>query len=290
MRPIIRVANKLFGFIYDKNKKSFKELRELLQKADITIPVRSYVSLSIFISFIVFLISLFLIPIFLNFFSFPFYLRLSISTFAPISLAILVFALLIFYPYHKASKRAKDIESNLPFALTHMGAIAEAGVPPYVIFKLISRFREYGEISREMKKITKNIEVLGLDTISAVKRVARRTPSDKFRQILEGIVTTTESGGNIAYFLKSVGQQSLFEWRLKRQRFIQQLSTYAEIYTGILVAAPLFVISLLSVLSLIQPNLGGYDILTLAKFAVYGLIPALNLGFLIFLKLTEVEI
>jgi len=286
---IARIANKTFGFIYDRNKKSFKKLHSILQKADIKIPLRSYVSLAFFTSFITFISSLFFVLLITHVLNFSLISKVAYSILVPFIVSILTFASFLLYPYQKMVSRTKDIETNLPFVLTHMGAIAESGVPPYLIFKLISKFKEYGEISKEMEKITRNIEVLGMDTLSAIKRVARRTPSDKFRQILEGIVTTTESGGNITYFLKSAGHQALFEWRIRRQRFIQQLSTYAEIYTGILVAAPLFMVSLLSVLSIIQPTIGKYSILDLAKIAIYGLIPGLNIGFLLFLKSVEVE-
>ncbi len=186
--------------------------------------------------------------------------------------------------------RAKDIEASLPFVIMHMGAVSESGVPPYVIFKLLSRFKEYGEISKEMGKIVRNIEKFGMDPLSAIRAVASRTPSDKFRQLLEGLVITTESGGNVTLYLKTIGEQTLFEWRSRRQRFIQQLSTYAEIYTGLIVAAPLFTISLFAVLGMLQPTIAGFTIPELMKISVYGLIPGINLLFLLFLKGVEVEI
>jgi flagellar protein FlaJ len=188
------------------------------------------------------------------------------------------------------SSRKSNIESNLPFVLTHMGAVAESGVPPYVIFRLISQFEEYGEISKEMGKIVRNIETFGIDPLTAVKEVAEKTPSDAFRQMLLGFVTTTESGGNIKVFLKSAGDQALFEWRVKRERFLQQLSAYAEFYTGVLIAAPLFIIALFSVMSMIQPTIGAFGILDLMKISIYLIVPIINGAFLMFLRGVEVEI
>ena len=57
-----------------------------------------------------------------------------------------------------------------------------------------------------------------------------------------------------------------------------------------LIAAPLFLVSLFTVMALIQPNLGGFDILTLSQLSIYGLIPVINIVFLLFLKGVEVEI
>jgi flagellar protein FlaJ len=170
-----------------------------------------------------------------------------------------------------------------------MAAITEAGLPPQIAFRLVSKFEEYGEISTEMKKITSNIEVYGIDPLTAIKQVASRTPSEDFKQVLLGFVTTTESGGNISTYLKNAGQEALFQWRMRREKFLNQLSTFAEIYTGLLIAAPLFIISLFSVMGMIQPTLAGFDILTLTKLSIYFIVPLMNIGFLAFLRGIEVE-
>ena len=86
-----------------------------------------------------------------------------------------------------------------------------------------------------------------------------------------------------------MGEKDLFEWRTKRQKYLQQLDTYAEFYTGLLIAAPLFIISLFSVMNMIESNLGGVGILQLMKLSIYILVPALNIGFMLFLHSTQVE-
>jgi archaellum biogenesis protein FlaJ (TadC family) len=211
------------------------------------------------------------------------------SVFGAISITVLSFSFIVFYPIQKAMARERNIETNLPFALTHMGAIAESGIPPYIIFKLISECEEYGELAKEMKKIVRNIETFGLDPLTSVKEVAKRTPSADLRQILLGFVTTTESGGDVRIYLRNAGQQALFDWKVKREKFLQQLSAYAEFYTGLLIAAPLFIISLFAVMNMIQPSLGGFNILDLTKISIYLIVPALNIGYIVFLKGVEVE-
>ena len=140
-----------------------------------------------------------------------------------------------------------------------------------------------------MKKIVRNVEVFGLDPMSAMREVAKRTPSGKFKQLLLGLVSTIGSGGDLKTYLRNAGEQALFTWRMKREKYLQQLSAYAEFYTGLLIAAPLFIISLFSVMYMIQPQLGGMDILDLMKISTYLLVPALNLGFTLVLQLTQVE-
>lgn len=292
MPDIKGLATILFGGLVDKYVGYFGFVKERLPSADIKIPFRTYVSWMFLLTAISFVLSVAVTPPLLLVFDFgiPLPIRVVMMIFVPVLIAAATFINFYFYPHQRTNSRKKEMESNLPFALTHMGAVAESGIPPYVIFKLISEFEEYGEIAKEMKKIVRNIDAFGLDPLTAVKEVAKKTPSDEFKQILMGFVTTTESGGDLKLFLKSASEQALFTWRIKRERFLQQLSMYAEFYTGVLIAAPLFLVSLFAVMALIQPNLGGFDILTLSQLSIYGLIPAINIVFLLFLKGVEVEI
>jgi flagellar protein FlaJ len=282
-------ATSNFGWVVDKYPEFFSVIKDSLPKADIRISHRTYVSIVILFSLIIFISSLIVSFVALSVVQTHILLKILYSFFASFFIAVVAFVVFIFYPSQKAERRKRDIESNLPFALTHMGAIAESGIPPYVVFRLISNFKEYGEISREMGKIVKNIDDFGVDPLTAVKEVANKTPSDQFKQVLLGFITTIEAGGNIKTFLKTMGEQALFEWRIKREKFLQQLTTVAEFYTGILIAAPLFIISLFAVMNMIQPTLGGFGIFDLMKLSIYVLVPAINIGFLLFLSGIEVQ-
>ena len=283
-------ATSLFGTVADRYETSFKAVKDALPKADIKIAFRTYLSVALLTTVIVYIVAMIATIIIAEVMLKPSLLMLTFYIiFIPVLTAVACFLLFNYYPFQKASTRQKNIEVNLPFVMTHMGAIAESGVPPQVIFQLMSQFKEYGEISREMEKIVRNINMFGIDPLTSVKEVAQKTPSDSLRQLLYGFVTTTESGGNIKTYLKNAGTQALFEWRMKRERFLQQLSAYAEFYTGLLIAAPLFMISIFAVMNMIQPTLGGYTILDLMKLSIYVIIPLLNSGFLLFLQGVEVE-
>jgi len=289
VNPIKKISNEFFGWVYDKYPYLFSATKVNLPKADMKIPVRTYVSLGLSMTTIVyFLVFFIMLFIFLprDIFIFT---KIVYIIFIPTIISVIIFLIYIFYPFIRADARKRSIESNLPFAVAHMGAIAGSGVAPQETFKLLSNFGEYGELTKEMMKISWNIEVFGMDPVSAVKQVAKTTPSDSFREILLGFITTTESGGDVKLYLKNAGKQALFEWRAKRKRFMDQLSTYAEFYTGLLIAAPLFLISLFSVMNMISGQIGGFAILDLMKISIYAVVPLLNGGFLIFLHTTQVE-
>lgn len=285
-----KIAIKFFSWFPEKYPELFRELNSLMPKSGITLSKKTYNSIIVFTSFIAIFFGL-ILTIFLNSF-----LKLNIFSmtiliiFLPILLGIIVFLAGYFYPIQKVISRRVSIETNLPFVIAHMGAIASSGIPPSSVFKLLSKFKEYDVLAEEMEKIVINMEVFGLDPISAMKEVAKRTPSEKLKQILLGLVSTIESGGSLKFYLRNMGEQTLFQWRNKRQKYIQQLSTYAEFYTGIFIAAPLFIISLFSIMNMIEPNIGGFGILQLMKLSIYALLPILNIGFIIFLITTQVEI
>jgi len=283
-------ATSMFGWVVDKYPNLFVKIKETLPKADIRITFKSYMSMVFLTSMIAYIGSLFALLLALNIVKISLMMRVMYTLFVPLTIAIMCFVFMSFLPYQKVLSRRRSIETNLPFVLTHMGAVAESGIPPYLIFRLISQFKEYGEVAKEMEKIVRSVDTFGIDPLTAVKEVAERTPSENLKQILLGFATTTESGGNIKTFLKNAGTQALFEWRIRREKFLQQLSAYAEFYTGLLIAAPLFIIAIFAVMNMIQPTMGGYGILDLMKLCIYIIVPIMNGGFLLFLRGVEVEI
>lgn len=191
------------------------------------------------------------------------------------------------YPYHLLTSKRSNIDGNLPFAINHMAAVASSGVPPFVVFKILTTVPEYGEVMNESKRVVRNVEVFGMDLVSAMRNVAQRTPSDQYKQFLSGIIATTETGGDLKKYLEISAKDAMFEYRLKRDKYLQTLSTYADFYTAVLIAAPLFFISVLSVMALIGGSIGGLSIQQTMTLGIYLLIPLLNTMFLMFIHFTQ---
>lgn len=285
----VGLATRIFGWVPDKYQDLFKGLTTVLPKSGINLPTRNYAAVISLTAFLGYFVGIALTLALISIVQFSIFVLPVVILFFPLMFALLVFLGMYTYPYQSALTRKTKIDTNLPFALAHMGSVAASGIPPSAIFKLLANFEEYGELAKEMKKIARNMEIFGMDPMSAVREVAKRTPSEKFKQILLGIVSTIEGGGDLKTYLQVMGEQTLFTWKNKREKYLQQLSAYAEFYTGLLIAAPLFIISLFSVMNMIEPNLGGYSILQLMRMSIYILIPLLNLGFIMFLNTTQVE-
>lgn len=281
-----KIAIKFFGKIADKFSNNFIALKHALVTARARVLFRTYLSIAFFFSFIVFLFTF----VFTLVVSINLSLNLAFTLFGlivvPLFFASLTFFLLFIYPFTISKSRKTDIEANLPFALTHMAAISESGAPPLTIFKILSQFKEYGELAKEAKEITRDVEVFGLDEISALRECASKSPSSEFKDVLEGMITTIQSGGSLKSYLIEESGKAMFEYTVKRERYNQILSTYADIYTALLIAAPMTFIVVLAALNIMGGSLFGLttqELMILGTIAIAGL----NLIFLAFLCLTQ---
>jgi len=206
--------------------------------------------------------------------------------FTPIMIASFSFIVLYIYPIEKGKTRMNNINNNLPFAVTHMAAIASAGIPPESMFKLLTRFKEYGEIAEESRNVVRNIKTFGMSSVNALKDAAGKTPSKPFKEMLMGITSTIETGGDLIKYLNEISEKALFDYRIKREKYLKTLSTYADIYTALLVAAPLMFLALLATMSIIGGDIMGLGIPELIFLITWVVLPLMNIGFLVFVHVT----
>jgi len=192
-----------------------------------------------------------------------------------------------FYPSSAAKTRESAIKEDLPFVIINMAAVAGSGAKPISIFKTILSSKEYPGIRDEIKKIVNYVNLFGYDLSTALKAVARRTPSLKFKDLLDGIVNTIESGGDLKEYLNAMADEALTTYRLERQKAVEQIGTYSDIYTTVLIAAPLLFFVTLAIIQTMGGEIGGISVATLATFGTYLVIPILNVGFIIFIDAVQ---
>lgn len=197
----------------------------------------------------------------------------------PFLLALLVYALGVGDPGSKAKKRAKDIDLKLPYALNYVAAMASAGVIPTEIFKSLAKQNIYGEVANESARIYKDLQMHGMDIVTALRRSIDRSPSTNFQELMQGAITTITSGGDLkAYFLEKA-ERYQFENRQEQKAFIETMGLMAETYVTVAVAAPLFLIVMLAIIGIISG--GGIQNLQLLT---YLLLPIINAGYVFMLK------
>lgn len=265
-------------------------VREELAKSNLRIVFEVYVGKMLLFAFSAFLATFVFVTVMFTVLGANILLTMIGAAIAGGGMAFGVLTVYHSYPFQLMTSRKNSIDSNMPFAMNHMGAIAASGVPPFIIFKLIANVPEYGEVCNESKRIVRNVNVFGMDITAAIKNVANRTPSTEFKQFLYGMISTIETGGNLQTYLEGSAKEALFDYKLKREKYLQTLSTYADFYTAVLIAAPLFFVSTLSVLSLLGGEIGGLDLGTAIRLGVYVLMPLLNIAFIMFVHYTQPSI
>jgi len=280
---------KSFGYFGIEHLTGYVEpLKEVIAKSNLGILFEIYVGKMLFVS-VMASVAMFIAVLAISVVIFPLPAIFGIisATISSVTIFFLTLTLYHSYPFHLLSAKKSEIETNGPFAINHMAAIASSGVPPVVIFRLLSNIKEYGEIMQEARRIIRNIDVFGMDLTSALRNVADRTPSESFKQFLYGIISTIDTGGDLKKFFANAAKDALFEYRLKREKYLQTLSTYADFYTAVLIAAPLFFISILAVMALIGGQVLGLSIPVAMRLGIFVLIPLLNTAFILFIHYTQ---
>ena len=281
-----KLAIKIFGNLADRYATNFINVKESLITSDIKILFRTYLSLMFFATAITFALTFLLTIAFVSMIGLDLLLSVLGLIIMPSFFASIVFLIIYVYPVSVAENRKRDIEANLPFAMTHMAAVAESGAPPLTIFKILSKFEEYGEISKEAGKITRNVETFGLDELSAMRDRSLKCPSPSFRGILQGMLSTIQTGGNIRAYLKEESGKAMFDYSMRKEKYNQILSTYADLYTALLIAAPMMFIVVVSTLSVIGGNILGLS-LEMTMILGLGTLVFLNMVFLVFIQMTQ---
>lgn len=282
-----KISLVLFGSLVEKYIASFRPLEPHIKNASMKILLKTWVSmlfLSTLLSFVASFIAIYFVVTFLI--SVEFYIYIFSIIFFPIFVASIVFIIFYLYPVQREKARQRSIENNLPFAITHMSAIASSGIPTEFMFELLTGFREYGEISEDSRLIMRNIKTFGMSSIDALRDIAERTPSQNFRELLLGIVSSIESGGDMVEYLRGMAEKAIFDYKIKREKYLKTLSTYADIYTALLVAAPLMMLSMLATMSIIGGSVMGLTIDEMILLITWVMLPFMNTAFLIFIHTT----
>ncbi len=286
---IFKIASvRLFGHIIDDVCiRYFESLKKPFNSADMQMMFRTYLAIMFSIMSLTFIGALFVTLIYLVIVPMALWCVILALLAVPLAATASVFLYMYIYPSIKTNRRKASIEANLPFAVNHMAAVAESGATPYSTFKVLAQFKEYGEISEEAEKIVRNMDLFGLDEISALRDVIGKAPSKDFKEFLEGLLTTIQTGGSLKRYLRSESREAMLNYRTTREKYTQMVSIYADLYTALLIAAPLVMIAILAILNVIGGTVFGLPIDLLIRLGIYVVVPLLNVLFLAFLFMTQ---
>ncbi len=182
-------------------------------------------------------------------------------------------------PAAGAKRRGVKIDKKISGAMSFVSAMASADVPVDVIFKELSKQEVYGEVAREAEWITRDTELLGMDILTAIRKAAQRCPSNKFQDFLQGVVTTSTSGGQLKPYVLLKAEQFEKEDRLEMRKKMETLGMLAESFVTVVVAFPLFLVVIMAIMALISKTGSGF-VLELLFVVVGVMIPISQFGFI----------
>ena len=279
------IAYQLIGEKTGRILPLFRDMDLNLQRSGVKISFKAYVSLTILATILISLATLTLIPCLLAFiFNIPFYPAVLFGVGGSLfAVAISTIGFYV-YPIYRADKLKRELEDELPFTTGYMAILASAGVSPEKIFHSISNLSVPLTVSEEAKDVVRDINLFGLDIISALEKTSKRTPSERFREMLEGFISTIHSGGNLATYLREKSGQYMKIKKMNLRKFSDTLSILSEFYVSLLITGPLLLVIMLAVMAMLGGgSLGALSPDFLLSIITYLGIPLGSTVFLIIL-------
>ena len=170
-----------------------------------------------------------------------------------------------------------------------MAAIAGSNIGAVRLFEILSESNEYPNIGFELKKVLNQVKVFGYNVTNSLKNVASKTRNIKLSELLGGIATNISTGGQLKSYLEKKSESFLVDYKLERQKYIDLAGTFLDIYISILIAAPLILILLLMVMSMIGANFLGLGLTEIIFISIVAIV-VLNIIFIIVLNIKQPEI
>ncbi|WP_406657844.1 type II secretion system F family protein [Methanolobus sp. ZRKC2] len=293
-------AFNIFGEYYSQKRLEYFNLRHNLLKNRMDISYDTYLSGTLLTSILgsivslmsfVFLISLIGVPDFrATRLTFPAwtgpYLEYKAFVFAIIGgilvmgiVFLVIYRLFLMYPVLMASERRGKIDIMLPYAVNYMSAMSGAGVQPVELFRSLANNPIYGEVSTEYRYLVRDLEVLGTDLVTAMKNLSLTTPSTMLQDFLQGAITVVTSGGELETYFQIKTEQYLMENRQRQKEFLETLGLLGETYVTAFVAGPLFLIVVISIMSI----MGNAEMIFL-YLIIYAIIPIGSIMYIVLIS------
>lgn len=233
---------RIFGRVAPSFLKHVVSFKDYLEKAKIKIYPETYVSLMFFSAFLTIPVSVTSV-ILLYYYAF-----IPLIFLVPFPAYVMMGFMLV--PLSKASDRAGNLEKELPFAAAYISVMASGGISPYTSFKRLAEVELMPSISSEAREIVKDVEIFGIDPLTAIENAAKKNPLEVFRDFLAGYASTVIVGGDIVHFLERKAEDIFKARAMRVKAAAERLGMLMETFIIIMVLMSLCFYILFSVESL----------------------------------------
>lgn len=247
----------------------------MLYQADLEMTAGMFIALAVITSI------LSAIPMFI--FSYVIFHMSIFTLILPLLAVVVVAAGFPFVVYNQISNKKIGIDKELPFALGYMSILASAGSTPLDILRRMS-LEDYGEVSKEFRKVIYKVDVLGEDEVTAMNDLANNTPSEIFRGIVIDVANIMYSGSGMKDYLESKSKDLLDIKRQAQKEFVDSLAVYGEGYLGGVLMLVILSVLGIAMSGALNIQLGPFMPKDLFAILIYMIIPMTNIIFYLLLE------
>lgn len=187
------------------------------------------------------------------------------------------FAALYVYPSMLVNTRRRMIAEELPYFISYMSMLSASGMTPETMFRTIAAEDSKEAIVHDARLVVRNIDLLGMDFVTALRDITNRSPLTTYKEMLEGMISTIRAGGDLNEFFGSSSRVMMEEKKLAVKKFGDTLGMLAEIYTIMLVVFPLMAMIMLAIMAIMSKDIGGIDIMMAMNLVTYIFVPIVGI-------------
>ncbi len=178
----------------------------------------------------------------------------------------------------RAHARGSEIEATLPQTVAFIYALSRSGMAFPTVLEILAKNNDvYGEAANEIGIVVADMNTFGTDVITALQQLAEHTPSESMQDFADNLASVLGSGRNLSEFLYQQYDSYREEAASQQRQYLELLSTFAEAYVTVLVAGPLFLLTILVVIGLVLQ-----DTLSLVRVIGYLGIPLATIAFVVY--------
>jgi flagellar protein FlaJ len=240
---------RIFGRAAPFFLKHVVEFKDYLERAKIKIYPETYVSLMLFTATLTIPVSIVSVLVVL------------LWNFQPLIFLIPfpVFVMIGFFlvPISRAGDRAANLEREMPFASSYISVMASGGIAPYTSFKRLAEVELLPGMRSEAREIIKDVEIFGIDPLTAIVKAAKKNPLDIFKDFLSGYASTVIIGGDTGHFLERKAEDIFKARALRVKAAAERLGMLLETFIIVNVMMSLCFYIMFSVENIGVGQMGG---------------------------------
>lgn len=198
--------------------------------------------------------------------------------------AQLGFAALYVYPSLLVNTRRRMIAEELPYFISYMSMLCASGMTPEAMFRTIASEESKEAMVHDARMLIRNVDLLGMDFVTALRDITNRSPLTTYTEILEGMISTIRAGGDLNEFFGAGSRVMMEEKKLAVKKFGETLGMIAEIYTIMLVVFPLMAMIMLAIMAIMSKDIGGIDIMLAMNMVTYVFVPIVGIMVLMIIE------